>query len=178
MKPIHCIYRITNTQNGKYYVGRTKDFKGRKRRHFSCLRAGKHWNPNLQNSFNKWGEGCFRMDVEVTGLTKPQAKELEQLCLDEVVGMPRCYNISKNADTRGGVPLTEDTKQKQREALGRHFTCTYPDGRVKHYLSTREAADELGVGKNTIMRYLKGLVIPGRSHLTAHLRGCIFQYVD
>jgi predicted GIY-YIG superfamily endonuclease len=171
---MHCIYKITNTQNGKYYVGRTENFTRRKRSHFSHLRRGTHHNPKLQASFNKWGEGCFRMDAEVTGLTRPEAVELEQLCLDEVCGLPRCYNISTSS--RGGS--SPFATERVRQLYGKYFTCTWPDGTVKQYLSTRQAAADLGISRNEIGRYLKGTRTPGARKRSAHLHGCKFQYVD
>jgi group I intron endonuclease len=71
-----------------------------------------------------------------------------------------------------------ETIRKRRESQGHAFTCTWPDGRVKHYLSTREAADELGVGNKSIWKYLKGKSTPGFSKKTAHLKGCVFAYCN
>jgi len=67
--------------------------------------------------------------------------------------------------------------RKQRQANGKPFTVTWPDGCIKQYLGTCEAAADLGVGRMTVRRYLKGMRIPGGNKRTAHLKGCIFQYV-
>lgn len=58
------IYKIVNTITAKVYVGQTTQHPHkRKNNHFNALRNGTHWNPYLQNSFNKYGEGIFRFIV-------------------------------------------------------------------------------------------------------------------
>jgi group I intron endonuclease len=54
-----CIYAITNTVNGKRYIGSTKSFKGRIGKHRWELRNNRHGNPHLQNAWNKYGETAF-----------------------------------------------------------------------------------------------------------------------
>jgi len=57
------IYAITNTANGKRYVGSTKNFQRRWKTHLRALRLGSHWNIKLQRAFNKHGEGVFTFEV-------------------------------------------------------------------------------------------------------------------
>ena len=57
------IYICTCVENGKSYIGQSKDVKLRKCQHLSALRYNKHWNKYLQNSYNKYGEGSFRWEV-------------------------------------------------------------------------------------------------------------------
>lgn len=46
------IYKITNTNNGKVYIGQTNNIEVRKEQHFSALVAGKHENKLMQKDFN------------------------------------------------------------------------------------------------------------------------------
>jgi len=59
------IYRIINANNGKGYVGSTRDLNHRLISHGSLLMSGKHGNKHLQNSFNKHGgAGMFAFLIE------------------------------------------------------------------------------------------------------------------
>ena len=57
------VYKITNTVNGKYYIGSTKHLKRRYFEHFSALKNGTHKNEHLQNSVSKYGISNFVFEV-------------------------------------------------------------------------------------------------------------------
>ena len=71
-----CVYKITNTLNGKVYIGQTVDYRKRKVGHFSYLRRNAHRNIYLQNSFNKYGESSFRIEI-IKECTIDELDELE-----------------------------------------------------------------------------------------------------
>jgi len=111
----HIIYAITNRETGQRYVGRTCDFKRRKREHFQNLRNGKHSSPHLQNAYNK-APGCFDMVPICHGLGLDEAVAVEQKLLDEL--FDELYNYSKSATTgiAAGTKLSEATKRKMSKA--------------------------------------------------------------
>ena len=57
------IYILTNSINGKRYVGQSKNIKRRIREHIRSLRRGAHYNSYLQNSFDKYGEDQFVFSI-------------------------------------------------------------------------------------------------------------------
>lgn len=57
------IYKITNTMNGKVYVGSSERPKERRWHHFSSLRHGRHDNAHLQKDFLIYGEFSFRFEI-------------------------------------------------------------------------------------------------------------------
>lgn len=58
------IYAITNTVNGKIYIGSTSTgFRQRWSVHRACLGGGYHHNPHLQHSWDKYGKDTFEFDV-------------------------------------------------------------------------------------------------------------------
>lgn len=59
MVVVSGIYTITNTINGKVYVGSSINVHSRWHHHRTYLRQGKHVNPKLQNAWNKYGESAF-----------------------------------------------------------------------------------------------------------------------
>lgn len=66
------IYLIRNTDNGKAYVGQSRDILDRFVHHKSDLRHNRHRNRYLQKSYNKYGEGKFEYSI------------LEECTLDEI----------------------------------------------------------------------------------------------
>ena len=57
------IYTITNTINGKRYIGSSKDIFARWIAHKGLLRRNKHQNKHLQSAWNKYGETAFEFKV-------------------------------------------------------------------------------------------------------------------
>lgn len=58
------IYKIVNHKNNKIYIGYASISLGDRRdSHFACLRNGYHFNKDLQDDFNKYGEENFSFEV-------------------------------------------------------------------------------------------------------------------
>jgi len=57
------IYKITNTTNGKFYIGSAKQFNRRWNNHKSLLERNKHDNIHLQRAYNKDGADSFKFEV-------------------------------------------------------------------------------------------------------------------
>ena len=57
------IYKITEVETGKVYIGSSQYLDYRKRNHFNLLRRGKHKNPYLQAYFNWYGPQNFTWDI-------------------------------------------------------------------------------------------------------------------
>ena len=98
---ISGIYKITNIVNLKFYVGRSINVTRRLKQHLWDLRANRHSNPKLQNSFNKYGESNFTFEL-CCRASSDCLIELEQLAIDEGIQTGRCFNINTNAEY-GGV---------------------------------------------------------------------------
>lgn len=58
------VYRITNIQTQKSYVGITEDFGRRKRKHIKELKNNAHHSPKLQNAWNYYGADDFIFSYE------------------------------------------------------------------------------------------------------------------
>jgi len=52
-----CIYAICIKDTNLIYVGKTIDFKQRRRQHLTRLKCNVHSNIRLQNAYNKFGIG-------------------------------------------------------------------------------------------------------------------------
>ncbi len=77
-KQTACVYKITNKQNGKIYVGETLRGELRWGDHLRDLRGGYHRNCLLQEDFDKFGEEAFEWEI-----LKEFPKDKETLLLEE-----------------------------------------------------------------------------------------------
>lgn len=118
------IYCISNTVNGKRYVGSAVNFKGRWQNHLSYLRRGEHSNRYLQRAFDKYGECTFAFSVLEQTDDVSQLIPREQWYLDML--LPE-YNICRIAASSLGVRRTEETCAKLRgernPMYGRHWNA-------------------------------------------------------
>ena len=102
------IYKITNINNGKLYIGSTVNFASRKRIHFHRLKTNKHHSIKLQNSFVKNGIDSF--EFEVILICSPENLIMyEQILIDSYKPF---YNIAAIAGKTTGYKHTEETKSK------------------------------------------------------------------
>ena len=93
------IYQITNSVNGKRYIGRSTNLQERWKVHLSRLRHNTHHNYHLQAAFNKHGESAFAFSVleyveEVSQLTPREQHFLDTMTPE--------YNIASVAGSYRG----------------------------------------------------------------------------
>lgn len=122
------IYKITNTINGKVYIGQTVNYEKRKKNHKNYLLNNKHCNSHLQRAFNKYGLNSFKMELiqqceidELDDLEKFYIKKYD--CCDEKHGYNMMYGgqkyrkftpevREKMSRARKGKKLSEEHKRK------------------------------------------------------------------
>jgi group I intron endonuclease len=122
------IYKIVNRVNGKVYVGQTITLAKRFEHHKTMLRAQKHANKKLQNSWNKHGESNFEFSPILSVLDVSDLTSFEQFFADTFrsVGV-ELYNVGKFMDSpmrglkgelnpRWGAHHSEETKRKIGDA--------------------------------------------------------------
>ena len=56
-------YKITNIENGSFYIGVTTDCIKREKQHFSQLEAQRHPNYKIQRDYNLFGKNAFKFEV-------------------------------------------------------------------------------------------------------------------
>jgi len=108
------IYKITNKETGKFYVGSSVNIKRRWYMHKYELKRNNHGNKYLQNAWNKYGEEAFIFEIikEVEPIKKKILKE-EQFYLDTLSPYDENgYNISKEAGNILGYRHTKEARRK------------------------------------------------------------------
>jgi len=136
------IYKITNKQTGKFYIGSSVNVEKRWRAHKSRLRLGVHSNQHLLSAWGKYGEESFDFsilqEVEEEVLLDVEQQVIDESgCLDRKVGYNKApfagspmkgrkhskETKEKIAKTSAGRKHTKETKAKIRAAnTGRHVS--------------------------------------------------------
>lgn len=117
---VAAVYAITNTVNGKIYIGSTHDLKYRLNRHRAELRRGDHCNEHLQRAWGKYSEAAFTFRplviCEVADLER-----IEQAIVDRLPPERR-YNICVSS-----VFLTRGIKHSDSTRLNMSLSKTGPN---------------------------------------------------
>lgn len=95
-KIIIGIYKIKNKENGKVYIGSSKNIENRWKQHKTLLRCGKHHSQHLQYSWNKYGSDCFLFEVIEDEIQQEESLVREQYWIDKLQSYnpKRGYNMS------------------------------------------------------------------------------------
>jgi group I intron endonuclease len=112
------IYKITNIENGHFYIGSSVNIYNRIKNHFSYLKRGKHANTHLQRSFDIYGLDSFNVEVleECPQTEQKILLEIEQKYIDMFWdGGNTCYNMSKSSQAPNGFIHTETWKKLMSE---------------------------------------------------------------
>lgn len=113
------VYVVTNTVDGRVYVGSTaQSFRRRWSRHVSLLRKGKHENGFLQRAWDKYGEARFKFEIlEVCEPVDVLAKEQEAIDVLNACDRAKGYNLKSTVTTNLGFKKRSGMSLEQKQAL-------------------------------------------------------------
>ena len=117
------IYTITNTVNGKIYVGSAINLSARRREHRSSLLRGRHHNVKLQHAWSKYGPAAFVFSIVEIVEDANFLLAREQFWLWRTDASVKGYNILLDASSRLGIKHSSSTRAKIGEA-GRGLVCS------------------------------------------------------
>ena len=119
------IYLIINLENGKRYIGSSKDIYDRLHTHCYNLKNNKGRNAHLQSAWNKYGENVFVWSV-LEYCDENVRFEREQYYIEMI--KPE-YNLTTNVIANLGHTPTQDCKNKISKTLKQK----YASGEIKTY---------------------------------------------
>lgn len=107
------IYSITNSVNGKMYIGQSGDIKWRWTKHLEALRGHSHHNRHLQSAFDMYGENVFKFDV-ICECTKGELNDLEEYYIRMFDTYDNGYNLDFGGNGIRGYKHTDEEIEKMR----------------------------------------------------------------
>ena len=155
------IYKITNTINSKVYIGSSISIERRWKEHLHSFRNKEHYNPHLQNAWNKYGQSSFVFKVllycDKENLLFYEDRAIDQYkSLDSKFG----YNIrpAERRDLTGSN--YEEMRQKMSDNHANFLGKNHPKAKSVAingigYNSIIEAAKDLGINYQTLVYRLK-----------------------
>jgi plasmid stability protein len=105
------IYRITNTVNGKCYIGQTyRNLETRWTEHCRCAKQGV--NTHLYAAIRKYGSSSFDQEI-LESVSLECVNERESYWIET---LSPAYNMTKGGDGLRGVVHSTESRLKMREA--------------------------------------------------------------
>ena len=117
--PKNCgIYKIYNVITNDFYIGSAVNLRYRFSKHIKQLEQQKHFNPILQNSWNKYGKENFNFEIIEILQNKQEILLREQFYLDF---LKPTFNIAKNSSAPmfGRKHTKEWSEQHSKKMSGR-----------------------------------------------------------
>lgn len=111
------IYEFFNLENGKRYVGSSKDIYNRLHEHYYNLKSNKAHNKHFQAAWNKYGEESFLYNV-LEFCNEDVRFEREQYYIDFI--QPE-YNLTNNVIANTGHKVSKECKEKISETLKKKY---------------------------------------------------------
>jgi group I intron endonuclease len=138
------VYKITNKETGKFYIGSSVDIRQRWYAHKSKLRRGVHSNQHLQNSWNKYGEDFFLFEVLIE-VNEESLLDEEQKLIDETCCLDRDIGYNKSSCTAApfkGMRHSPDVVEKCRKASQKRKVTEETRNKLKASATGRKHSKE------------------------------------
>lgn len=119
------IYKIENIENNKIYIGFASDnFGDRRDCHMAMLRHNYHYNKDLQNDFNTFGEDSFIFSIieEITSDDIDYFCSREKFYIQLYRSNYDCYNITDGGVGAWGTRLSKEMIHKMSEINRKNMT--------------------------------------------------------
>jgi hypothetical protein len=138
------VYKITNTENNKFYIGKTKEYykdkyfgiEGRLNNHLTCAFTKSKFNdcPRLYNAIRKYGKDKFKIElVEETTEELIDSREIHYINTYNSTNDKNGYNIALGGGGRSVVNVDDDIRNKISKALTKNGELN-----IKPYLNKND----------------------------------------
>jgi group I intron endonuclease len=99
-------------QDGRAYVGGSKNIAGRWRQHKCLLQKSRHPNSKLQSAWTESGSDAFSFVVLEVALPDDELLSIEQRWIDKMQSVATGFNLAPNAGSSAGHKLGPEARQR------------------------------------------------------------------
>ena len=153
-------YKITNTENGSFYIGITTDYEKRRKQHFYQLEKGTHQNYKMLKDYQQFGSTKFTFEIidELEG-SKEEGYEHEYQLIQQFEAT-KSYNILEGGKLNPvySPQVVEKLKKTHQEKYADILQYSF-DGKsfrlVARHKGIREAARNTGADFRAIQNSIK-----------------------
>lgn len=163
------IYLIANQENGKVYIGSSKDIERRFKEHKKALKSGTHHNKHLQRSYTISGPDKFSYSIIYRCEENLIEKEREFIKLYNA--MEDGYN-TRDPRNVAIKACKEETKKKLSEALKEYYRVIPHNNKGRKYSDERKkklSESKKNKGGKPVLAFRVGEAEPIGTYETATL---------
>lgn len=164
------VYRITNTVNGKVYIGQTiQRLTQRINEHLCSLASNTHGNKHFQNAYNKYGKDSFKIEQidSASSIEELNTKEVYWIKFYDSVDRGKGYN-----KTSGGEGFTVSNETRNTQSLLRKGKNVGKDnpmfGKKRPEVGERNKLLKTGTKHSEASKQLMSSKLKGRAISSTH----------
>lgn len=142
------IYKITNTANGKVYIGRTSNFQRRYGQYLYDFehRRSRTINSHLLNSIKKYGSNVFEFEEIYYCFTEDESLALEIEFMSVYNSTNSSFGYNKRQDSEGGMIVSNETSLKISNRLKKEWSLGVRDGHSEKLKASWKNRDRVKQG--------------------------------
>lgn len=156
------IYKITNNETGKVYIGSSTQIKTRINNHIKNLDENKHHNKILQKDFNIYGNSKFSWSLVEVVEEKSKLPYREKYHIDEYTKINGVYNISDPTEefwqNRSETEIIKNKliDKEQRKKINKSYIFGWMDCKFAGDLNKikNKINEKMYIEKDKIDRYI------------------------
>lgn len=123
------IYKITNTVNGKVYIGKSHNIEERFKQHIEGLNGKRNHNPHFQSVWNKYGKSNFKFEIihPLKRYVEEEISDLEIYYISKYNSTDANYGYNFQCGGQGGKLSERHKEIMKQQSQFKNASLTYEE---------------------------------------------------
>lgn len=123
------IYKITNTVNGKVYIGKSHNIEERFKQHIEGLNGKRNHNPHFQSAWNKYGKSNFKFEIihPLKKYVEEEISDLEVYYISKYNSTDANYGYNFQCGGQGGKLSERHKEIMKQQSQFKNASLTHED---------------------------------------------------